>query len=305
MSETSTTLKNQLISIKLAEKRLLVLEHQLDDALHELESLNKIVEKEFRDVQLLEKTSSFTIFKKILGNKAEKLQKEKEEYLHAVLKYDAAAHKIQIMTYEKELLIKKIDTKESILEKLEKIISTYDDTTDITTKHPLYDGIKRLNSELERINQVIIEIAEAKEAANNLIKYLAIAHKNLDGFDNVNQSGMQILYYEQLTYLKNVRQVFAMIDHLEHRLNKELSDINNSLKSKNEYTPYKNFFEHMFQVAIVGFVNKTHLRRSKLCITQNIKNTHEIIAHLDQLANECDMKIKLLHQEKIVYLENT
>jgi hypothetical protein len=304
MSETPTNLKNQLISIKLAEKRLLVLEHQLDDALHELESLNKIVEKEFRDIQLMEKTSSFMIFKKILDNKDEKLQKEKEEYLHAVLKYDSTLHKIKIITYEKELLIKKISTKQSVLEKLEKIISTHDGTTDITSKHPLYDGIKRLNSELERMHQVIVEIDEAKEAAKNLIKYLATALKNLDGFDNVNQSGMQIFYYDQLTYLKNIRQVFAIIDHLELQLNKELKDINVSLKSKNEYTPYKSFFEQMLHVAVIGYVSNTHLRRSKLCITQNIKNTHEIIAHLDQLANECDMKIKLLQQEKIVYLEN-
>jgi hypothetical protein len=304
MSDIIANLRVQLTSIKLAEKRIILLDHQLDDAQHDLEALRLMVDKEYHDVQKLEKIASGILYKKFLGNIDKNLEKEREEYLHAVLKYDNLANKIKILQYEKDILTHKISTKETLYDELESVIKQSAFTEDITAKHPLYDAIQKFDVQVQKFEQLKVEIDEALIAATNLKNYLIIAGKNLSGFDKLSNNGFQILYYEQVNYLKNIRQVFAMIDHLEQQLNKELKDINDNVQSKNLYTPFINFFETMFNVAVIGWQSSTHLRRSKECIHQNIKNTEDIIKYLQNLLLDMDKKLASIQQEKNMYLEN-
>lgn len=304
MSDIIANLRVQLTSIKLAEKRIILLDHQLDDAQHDLEALRLMVDKEYHDVQKLEKIASGILYKKFLGNIDKNLEKEREEYLYAVLKYDNLANKIKILQYEKDILTHKISTKETLYDELESVIKQSAFTEDITAKHPLYDAIQKFDVQVQKFEQLKVEIDEALIAATNLKNYLIIAGKNLSGFDKLSNNGFQILYYEQVNYLKNIRQVFAMIDHLEQQLNKELKDINDNVQSKNLYTPFINFFETMFNVAVIGWQSSTHLRRSKECIHQNIKNTEDIIKYLQNLLLDMDKKLASIQQEKNMYLEN-
>jgi hypothetical protein len=304
MSDAIVKLRNQLTSIKLAEKRIILLEHQLDDALHDLKSLNLLVDKEYSDVKKLEKMASGLLFKQFLGDVDKKLDKEREEYLHAVLKYDDLSNKVKIMQYEKDILATKISKKQALYDELEKHIKHSAFQSDVTEKHPLYDAIKNFDAQIQKFEQLKVEIDEATIAANNLKNYLIIAGKNLSAFDNLSNNGFQLLYYEQINYLKNIRQVFAMIDHLEQQLNKELKDINTNVQSKNLYTPYISFFETMFNAAVVGWVSSTHLRRSKECIHQNIKNTDVIINYLENLNGDTETQLVSIQKEKILYLEN-
>lgn len=304
MSDIIANLRVQLTSIKLTEKRIIFLDHQLDDAQHDLAALRLMVDKEYHDVQKLEKIASGILYKKFLGNIDKNLEKEREEYLHAVLKYDNLANKIKILQYEKDILTHKISTKETLYDELESVIKQSAFTEDITAKHPLYDAIQKFDVQVQKFEQLKVEIDEALIAATNLKNYLIIAGKNLSGFDKLSNNGFQILYYEQVNYLKNIRQVFAMIDHLEQQLNKELKDINDNVQSKNLYTPFINFFETMFNVAVIGWQSSTHLRRSKECIHQNIKNTEDIIKYLQNLLLDMDKKVASIQQEKNMYLEN-
>ncbi|MBK8054341.1 MAG: hypothetical protein IPK35_14030 [Saprospiraceae bacterium] len=299
---TIENLKNQLYSVFKAEKRLVVLQQELAVFKKDIHLLSKVVDKEYLDVTKLERIASMVLFNKILGDSGKKLEKEREEYLFAVLKYDDTSNKIKILEYEREILEKKIMLKEQIYTDLQKmILETMNGTTE---KHPLAEALQNFETQIKNKEQLLLEIYEATAAAKELKNYLILVGKNLSAFDKVHENGLTLLFYDQIQQIKNIRQVVSIIDSLEQKLNKELEDILSGLKSKNLYTPYISFFENMHTAAVFGWVSNTHLRRSKECINENLDNTNRMMMHLDSLKQEASKQIESLVNEKRLYLDN-
>ena len=76
---------------ELAERlasKLKLAEAQLNRAQEKSKKLEKILKKEENDVTKLEKLSLTGLFATILGNKEQKIKKERQEFLAAKLKYD-------------------------------------------------------------------------------------------------------------------------------------------------------------------------------------------------------------------------
>ena len=70
------------------ESKLKLAEEQLYRAQEKSKKLDKILKKEENDVTKLEKLSLTGLFATILGNKEQKIKKERQEFLAAKLKYD-------------------------------------------------------------------------------------------------------------------------------------------------------------------------------------------------------------------------
>lgn len=79
-------------------------------------------EQELEDVKQLEELGVKSIFKKVLGNFEHALEKERKEYLTAVLKHKAVEEEIAILAYEKDLLTKKYREPSKINEKLSSLV---------------------------------------------------------------------------------------------------------------------------------------------------------------------------------------
>lgn len=86
------------------ERHLIQLNDQLDKAYKDLERLDKELRKEFKDIEKLEKLSVKGLFHQILGSKEEQIEKERQEYLQASLKYDEAKKSVDLLEYECNLL---------------------------------------------------------------------------------------------------------------------------------------------------------------------------------------------------------
>lgn len=305
ISNTMTTieaLKQKLYSIEIAEKRLALLNHEMDALQYDLNILQNSIDKEYKDLAKLEKIPTLKIFKKIMGDIEKKLDKEKEEYYQAVLKYDDCANKIQILEFEKDILINKINSKGQVFKDLETAIIASRENP--LSKHPLSDSIVNFETQIGLKEKLVVEINEAMFAADQLIKYLGVVAKNLASFESVSNNGLQLLMYDQLQQVKNIRKVVSIIDSLEQNLNKELEDIQNGLRSKNLYTPFISFFETLQSSLIAGWVSGTHLSHSKKCINNNIANTKEIKNFLKKGLNDANNEIEMLRKEKLFYLSN-
>ena len=61
-------------------------------------------QEELADVQRLEELGLRSLFKKVLGNLTEEIEKERKEYLAAVLKHRSIEEEIEILEYERRLL---------------------------------------------------------------------------------------------------------------------------------------------------------------------------------------------------------
>ncbi len=75
--------------------------------------------KEFEDLQKLEGNSLKSVFYKVLGSKEEQLEKERQEHLQASMKYDAAKKSLDLLTYERSVLEKKLTDADVLKSKVE------------------------------------------------------------------------------------------------------------------------------------------------------------------------------------------
>lgn len=294
-------LHKELFSIVKAEKRLAILIHELEDIEHDLAEIKITVDKEFEDVVKLEKTTTSFLYKGFLGDVNQKLNKERDEYLSAVLKYDDLANKIMLLQFEREVLETKISKKEQVYSDLEKNIIA---TKSNHEKHPLSEAILQFETKIKQKKQHLIDIDEAIIVGKELKILLTNLLKNLASFENNYNNQFQILYYDQVQQIKSFRHTISTIDQLEKNLNKELEDINYNVIQKNLYTPFISFFESIHSEMMIGWISSTHLRRAKNCIKDNVKNTDLILGFLKLEKQKNEYSIESLIKEKKLYLEN-
>ena len=95
-------------SIELAKNHLEKLNDRLGNAHFHLEHLRHVLKKEYEDVKALEDMNINNLFRKILGNVETQLEKERQEYLQAALKYNEFLKTVELMEFEQQLLEKKV-----------------------------------------------------------------------------------------------------------------------------------------------------------------------------------------------------
>jgi hypothetical protein len=88
-----------------ARARFAALEHALAAAQQQLDEQNRILEREQKEYERLEGKSLHSVFYSILGNREKQLEKERQEYLTALLKRDEAAARVSAIESDRSTLI--------------------------------------------------------------------------------------------------------------------------------------------------------------------------------------------------------
>ena len=99
----------QIVALEKVEKHLFESKKSLKQEQDKLKELGKILDKELRDFEKMQELSIKGLFHKILGNKEEQLEIERQEYLKAHLEYKAAEESIHLLEYELSVLVGKTE----------------------------------------------------------------------------------------------------------------------------------------------------------------------------------------------------
>ena len=91
-----------------------------DRVLDKKDEIERLMIKELEDINNLEKLGVKSIFYKVLGNKEEQLEKERQEYLQVTLQFKEIQNALKVIEYEKALLKKKL----VVIDELEKELET-------------------------------------------------------------------------------------------------------------------------------------------------------------------------------------
>lgn len=81
---------------------------ELEKSYKELDELHDILEEQYKDVKEIEGLSMKSLFAKVLGSKEKQIEKERQEYLQASLKYNDFKKRVELLEYERDLLKKKV-----------------------------------------------------------------------------------------------------------------------------------------------------------------------------------------------------
>jgi len=107
--------------LKTISRHLEATNEKLEQAYIELDKLDKQLDNELKDIKKLESIGVKSVFYNVLGNKEEQLDKERQEYLEASLKYKSFRSSVDLMEYEREILEKKLDKMPRITKELEEL----------------------------------------------------------------------------------------------------------------------------------------------------------------------------------------
>ena len=173
-------------SIIMAKSHLGNLNKRIQEESEELDRLHDILQKEYKDVLRMEQQSLQGLFKRMLGSFEEQYELEKQEYLHAALRYNECKKTLELLEFERDVLLEKVAKEPKALEKLSSMVSQR--KTYFAEKYP--DLKARLNSLSEqtdtqialksKLHATIIIALNAKKVLNRMYDLLGYINGGSD-----------------------------------------------------------------------------------------------------------------------------
>lgn len=220
MIERITELKAELLYIDSHKNILKEETMKLNQLSLELKEKEKVLLKENKDVEELEKMSFKSIFYSILGNKDKQLESEKYEAIQASLEYQRVLYNYNIKKEEVNKLEIRINNEENIVQELEDLqLKVNIDNKDIIKYR---DQITTIQSQLKEINEAIETGEIAKEALETVRLFLNKA----DGWSTVDVLGGN--FFSDIIKRENLQKAQEHLQLSQNKIEKferELKDV--------------------------------------------------------------------------------
>lgn len=218
----------EIENIKNVRKHLAKTNSELTQAYKELNKFEKLLDKEYNDWKQLESLSVKSLFHKVLGSKEEQIEKERQEYLQASLKFNGMKKSVDILEYEKSLLEKKV-VDVSLLQNKLKTLKKQRAQELIRSNSPTGNELKEL---LKRIDKQIVlrnEVrrtsrtgAEASKMLERMLNFLQQA-KNWGNWDMMGKGRMAS--YNKHDAVDRAKETAFQAKHLLSKFQQDLYNV--------------------------------------------------------------------------------
>ena len=306
LNEKLIEIKERLRKKKRLVKLLTTSNQRFEDEKRKLKNLSTILKKEEYDVKKLEDSSLTALFYQILGNKENKLNKERQEFLAAKLKYDSCTLTISSLEHEIysfEIQIKKLGDPDSDYE----VIFTQKEHILTNAKNAKLLQLLEKHANLKADNK---EIQEAINAGKNVLAELANVLSSLKSAGNWGTfdliGGGVIATAVKHSKIDNAKQGVQRVQQLLHRFHDELSDVDINPESDMgiEIGSFNTFADYFFDGLIFDWVVQSKINRS---LQKTKKVNHDISLVIGRLQNQLDSKraqLITVEKEKKGFIEN-
>ncbi len=125
MSDLAEQIRQKMLALQQLERveeHLADLDRRLQGARAEEQRLRELLGQRYDELAELERWSLRSVFFKILGSKTEEVEREREEYLQASIRYDAHQKTIMLLEYERGVLVEKWEGQERLKDDLEQLL---------------------------------------------------------------------------------------------------------------------------------------------------------------------------------------
>lgn len=137
----------------------------------DLEVMERMLTAEQMDVEALEREGLTTMFHKFLGDREQKLDKEREEYLRASLRFNELFKSVQLIRFELDLMLKKEQNLEAIQRRIESLIAFREEEL-IKLDPATALVLKGINDQVDKLHKYEKEIDEASEAGTKALEFV-------------------------------------------------------------------------------------------------------------------------------------
>jgi hypothetical protein len=300
-------IQNKLRLKEMIKKRF----HFLDE---ELKLLNQkhnrqlaIVYKEYEDIEQLEEKSTSFLFSNFLKDKDKQLEKERQEYLMAVLMLRHIKDEIDVLEYEKNVLKNKYENISPEEEDLQELLALKEEKLKLMGD-PSSNIISIFNRKIETETQRINHIEDAIICCENTIKEMnSILYnlKKVSHWGHFTAGGAGVASsFEKRKYIDNNRLIIPKINLLLKNLQNELENIYPDRKLNITIQDFQNFVEIFYDHLITDWILQRKMVNAIQNISQNIDKLKTTILMLSSEKEKSDTRIYKLKDEKQLYLLN-
>ena len=214
---------NKRTSLHLAKLHLVHLQKRLVEGYKEKQRLEKVLEKEYEDVLKLERLSIGQLFQRILGDKEEQMEIERQEYLQAVLVHKEWLKELKLMQYEKKLLTDQVKTLAAVEQEYSYLLELREQ--EIVTQSGKNKTLMRsYNKQIDGAIELKREIYEAKIVGVKIKKKLekmVVLLENASDIDDwhsgifIRKGGKALVQKAQIVFFKLKPLLFDFRTELE------------------------------------------------------------------------------------------
>lgn len=269
------------------------IKHKLDNMLNQRmelnrrkDELNKALKKEELDVEKLEGMSFANIFHSIIGDKSEKLEKEKQEALAAKLKYDSICSEIQALDNDIERRNRRLYELKDVEEDYEKLIKEKQYRLEAFNSE-IKETLSRFQSEEVRALSKEKEVKEAIEAGETLLYSLQRVKEHLQsagawGTWDILGGGL-ISTMAKHSKIDDARNEISIAQRYLRNFHRELQDVGNTIDIDIEIGSFLTFADYFFDGLFADLTVQSKINDSKSKVE---KTTNDVSYMLDRLRRE-------------------
>ncbi|SFQ00289.1 hypothetical protein [Caldicoprobacter faecalis] len=282
-------------------RRLEAAEKSYNELQKRIDELKNQLEKEKRDVAQLEGMNLTNLFYSILGTKEERLDKERQEYLAAKLKYDQCRDELDAL--EKEIHDLKLQLGEiNVLER------EYQDLLWEKEKvlEGMHDGTSReladLSEKLAKARAKAKEIREALEAANAAMAGLERVLSCLNsasGWGTWDIIGGGILSTAiKHSYIDDAKATVSQVQYQLRRLERELMDVGSFQHLNIDIGSFATFADFFFDGLIADWVVQSRISESRESAMRVLRQVENVKQRLERALDEAEREIERITYER-------
>jgi len=278
--------------------------HELNEAQSNLDKLHGVMVKELEDLNEIESMGLKPFFYKVLGSREEQIDKERQEYLSAALKFNEYQKTIELLEFEMNLLEKKLGDSTQHKKNLEILKSKREN--EILRSHPnlskqilnisqQIDSLYSYNKELTDVDEVG---AKCVKSLNDMVTYLKQA-KQWGSWDMVGGRRARHAGYSKQAAIDKAKNISVWVKHELINLNKELKDIGHHKEHfQLNMDNFNSFTDIFFDNLISDWVIQQKIANT---LSNTVSVRDRVVLILRSIQNEMaktENKIVALNQEK-------
>jgi len=263
--QTNEKLLHLYKEVKRKEKLQIHLRHLQEDILKnhaEYDALTLQMKDEEEDVRRLEEMSLESIFRTILGNKAQQLEKERQEYLHVLIKMQHVAQNLKVLEQEKAVLERSFESLFHVENEFDKLLKE---------KEVALNNNLEYSEKVEHINKKIavyeIKIEEVEETIHFGKKARELLHKlaiDLGEMEHWN-SDSNLKSSRKVSKKRKLRQDVYKVNRALQSYERELKDLADhlNLNYQAEIRSLQEFLEGFVDCLITDWIMQHRINHSK------------------------------------------
>ncbi len=307
MSKTHQQLQasiRKLERINKIEIRITQLVNRLRSEEKALQLMEKTLVKEQRDVEILEKEGLTTMFRKFLGDREEKLEKEREDYLRASLRFNELYKSVELIRFELNLLEKKQESKQATTSKVKRLMNLREQelmrlNTDQAKK------LKGIHAQADKLSKFGVEVEEAYIAGEAALTLVMKAEKFLIAARKMGEQQKWGGRYPgasrtKFSAIDSARKMAYQSRHALIHFGNELKDVYADYKPQfnMDMEDFGKFANVFFDNLITDYFVQAKIAKSLVNVTGTRKNVEIILNALNQERGGIADKEETLKEER-------